>query len=264
MITVNKYLTQTYLYILAAIASISCSFGAATPDPVPPIVSLVTGDCLKSTDLDLYKAYKHNHDFYFVFTFKDLDIKYEKPKGSLYQRAFPDDTVFEQFGENASKVEKELDMLWKTMMSQPRHNRYGVAAGPGYTFNINTFFLVDTIHLVSDKEFAGVAAGEDLSSLIHRAIPALLPDGVLPLDSNFSWNNMIPLVGDCLTFAIPLEDFEMVEETVQFSLSIPIKSVQYLKWINDKLTDENASMTWKEGTLTCNFSTSIGLHHKSE
>jgi hypothetical protein len=56
--------------------------------------------------------------------------------------------------------------------------------------------------------------------------------------------------------------YERVNETVNFSISIPVRVVYYLTWLNDKLTDENAPMTWKDEVLTCTFHSDTGLKVK--
>ena len=60
-------------------------------------------------------------------------------------------------------------------------------------------------------------------------------------------------------FCIPTEDCELTEEEVTFELNIPVKVVMYLNWINDKLTDPDAPVPYKDEVLHCKFTTRYGL-----
>ncbi len=142
--------------------------------------------------------------------------------------------------------------------------------------------------MIADKEFAGVPAGENIAVLFRKrrlktyVTPFDIDQDDMLLLRTSSW--MIVYgpsndVGDYnadeatypkvekqafLDFSISAQDCDFVTEQVNFTIEIPIRSAQYLTWLNDRLTDENAQMTWKDEVLTCTFSSNVGLRKKTE
>ena len=188
----------------------------------------------------------------------------------MIHRHMPTDNVFKRFEANAKIVKKQYEEVWSSIDSTE-----------------STFFYAGDIILTADVEFAGIPAGENLSGLLKK--PRNVSSYVEPfsiekeemlnlatatfrsvygpnndMDSYFAEDyRAIPLDKQAtITYGIPSDDYSFTIETVNFTLQIPIKSAQYLTWLNDKLTDENAQMTWKEEVLTCSFSSNTGLRLK--
>ena len=87
----------------------SCSSLPSADPGEPRDLSIIPGECLNSTVLQCYMAYADNKGNY-QFGFQlDLSVKWEiihRPRPN-FQRAFPDDVVFNQFGVNSSLVKNE-------------------------------------------------------------------------------------------------------------------------------------------------------------
>ena len=58
---------------------------------------------------------------------------------------------------------------------------------------------------------------------------------------------------------IPLEGKMLTNEWVKFTLEIPVKVVMYLNWLDDRITDPNAPIPYREDVLRCEFTVDKGL-----
>ena len=246
---------------------------SAADDPYCPEVSLIPGECLINDELDCVYCNRGQKGLWYIFGFTiNVDIVYDVVKASypMIHRHMPTDNVFKRFEANAKIVKKQYEEVWSSIDSTE-----------------STFFYAGDIILTADVEFAGIPAGENLSGLLKK--PRNVSSYVEPfsiekeemlnlatatfrsvygpnndMDSYFAEDyRAIPLDKQAtITYGIPSDDYSFTIETVNFTLQIPIKSAQYLTWLNDKLTDENAQMTWKEEVLTCSFSSNTGLRLK--
>lgn len=261
---------------------------AADPDLTYNEISLIPGECLIDNNLQCIYSNSHRHGDEYLFRFAvNVDTEYEVIKSGVYfistypiiHRHRPSDSFFNKFGNNSKKIKTEYDRIWQELdISQ------------------STLFYQEGISLTADKEFAGIPAGENLAQLIttitngdryhweqskHFYISPfdIDKDNMLALYTSRVYyiygqsNNMDDYFADDLIIKdvekraffdliIPAQDCSFVPETVQFKLEVPIKSAQYLNWLNDKLTNENAAMTWKDEVLTCSFSSHVCLKKK--
>ncbi len=251
---------------------VSCGFGAATPGT--NYITLLTGECLNSTELSYYlpdgeDQQVYGNSFRFGFTY-DLNSNIEKMDipGWIY-RVIPSDEIFETFGNNKKKVRNEYEALYEL---------YPVYRPTSFDNDgIITILYNGGISLIADKEFAGHAAGEELGHLItHQfntgeedvilkygndpiiATPTNLRDTIntflnIPLDYISVAN------GDGIGFNIPMKNHKLTDEKVTFELKIPVTVVMYLDWLNDKIYDPDAPVPYKEEVLHCKFTTRYGL-----
>ena len=243
------------------ITATSCgSLPAAYYEPDP--FSLIPGECLNDTKLEcIYAAPKGEHydtgpSYAFIFKV-DMSIKREKLKhfthGTSWRWA-PNDSVFQQYGSNSSAIKKEYEILWESMRRAE-----------------TTIYLNDGLSLIADRDFGGLPAGANLASLcsdkyfverIHQGESCVpLPEGVLS-DPRCALHSFDP---NTIGWKIWNDDYkyEQVDgETVNFILTVPVRVVYCLTWLNDKLTDENAPMTWKDEVLTCSFTSQTGWRLK--
>ncbi len=235
---------------------VSCSLlPAAMPDPWPSL-SLIPGECLQSSELVCSYAAAEGHNYKLSFAL-DLNVEYEVLENDFYgrpkkHRYMPSEQLFQKFEGNASVVKEEYNNIWNSMDSN-------------YDYSFCTL-LIEGFSLVADVEFAGFPAGDNLFPLVSESwFNKKLPSSI-PFDSHFVDNSFIKY-SDCSTgifLDFNNEEYEIVRQRVNFILEMPVKSAQYLTWLNDRLTDENAQMTWKDEVLTCTFSSNVGLHKKTE
>ena len=261
----------------------SCIKFYVDPDLVGDEVSLIPGECLIDNELTCVYCNSSSGWKSYLFQFAiNVDVDYEiVEKGYVVttsypkvHRHIPSDSVFQQFGSNSRQVKEQYNNIWS-----------------GISFTQCTFFYEEGIMFTADKDFAGIPAGENLAGLISglRITPEnkgkyIAPFGAeqgdmlcLGTSTNIyeygPSNNMADYNADdfvvhkvekqaFFSFSVSAQDCSFPKERVQFTLEIPIKSAQYLTWLNDRLSDENAQMTWKEEVLTCSFSSNTGLRLK--
>ena len=243
--------------VLFAMLSIHSCTGlpSAYYDPQPFV--FLPGECLTTTELHCSYAGPRGEHYdtgqsYIFYFYSDMGTegdKLEKFSRGATWRIVPSDSVFQQFGSNASAVKEEYDRIWYSI-----------------PYPETTIYLNGEPTLIADRDFGGLPAGSNLVVLLDRVsfgdscVP--MPDGVLPEPK-----------GRCafhpssygFTYRIDNTDYryERVDgEPVNFVLTVPVRVVYYLTWLNDKLTDENAPMTWKDVVLSHSFTSKTGWRLK--
>lgn len=242
--------------ILALICAI-CSFVScelAAPGTEVREVSLLPGECLRSSTLIFDESthfsindYGHPRGFVIAFDM-DLDEEYQVLKRALGPIGFatncrykPKDLVFNGFGKMSSQMKKEYETLY---------TEYSKDILEPNT-SLTTIYYQDKLSLTADKAFAGIPSGEDLSSIVlnpqiaykyyYYPIPDIdVPTEYIPLPRRFA-------------IVIPVADFQEVVEPVKMHLEIPVRIGMLLNYLNDKLSDDNATMTFRDEILTCDF-----------
>lgn len=261
------------LKLFVVLALTGCYKAANPGEPRPK--SLITGECLKSPSLTFITNYNtqtydpsasdylsidwkkgepiYSGSYKFVFYMDmDLDLELEKDSGTgivTSQRYLPSKAVFAQFGRNSAAVKSEYEKIWEQM---PKRT------------SCTTICLKEGLSLTADKDFAGFKAGENMAgALVLSEGKGLFVDGgydysslVIPFPV---WpedcGNMSDAGKAAFGFSINAKGFNLIQETVVFTLSMPVKVAQYLTWINNSLTDSKAEMIWKDEVLTCRFTT---------
>ncbi len=251
---------------------------AARCEPRVDFISLLPGECLMDNELTCVYCNQSGHGKTYLFRFAmNLDIEKEEMgncgRPYLIERYRPTDDVFQQFGVNSESLKDVYNNVWSTI---------------DYT---QTTFFYDDVILTADTDFAGISKGENLAPLFmnpnadidsYVAPFSIQEDNMLCMQTFNLWvtygpeNNMDDYMNDdavyhlvdkqaFLDFRIDISNkYKFVKESVNFTLTIPVRSAQYLTWLNDKMSDENAQMTWKDEVLTCTFHSNTGLQMISE
>lgn len=213
--------------------------------------SFLTGECLKSNLLSFSGMQKSGDNYLFSFS---MDVAsaveyYNRVWLNYYSdyRIVPDDSVFEAFGVNRSLVKKEYDRLFESYIKTiPRNN------------DVMTVFYEGGLTLTANRSFAGINSGDNLEDLLiksssNRYLGMVEEDEqmvTLPLESGFKYDIVLP---SSFSFYIPAKILGKQTHGTSFNLSIPVKSVQYLTWVFNKLDDGNAPMPCENIILTCTF-----------
>ena len=176
----------------------------------------------------------------------DMDKKYDRIGRFLDKtyRYVPGDEVYNSFGPDAGRIKEEYEKVYNELdFVAPMHS---------YT----TVYYEKGLELTADKDFAGHKAGDDLSSLVYvgswgRNYELHIPGikhvkEVLPLESCFSLN-------------IPVGNFELVDETISFNLTMPVKAAMYLTLLNNRISNPEAELQYKNEILSCSFTIHKGL-----
>lgn len=246
------------------------------PTGVPPQTRLLLpGECLSGTELqyvvpetDYQQVYDDCLLFRFSMELTDHEIKKD---GGLWSRMYndtPSKSLYDSFGKNKSKVRKEFNGIFDVL------SEYYLYDFHQYDFAIVTILYNGGISLTANKEFAGFKSGEDMSPSIKASplwgdsIDDNLTNPVISSSSRLAEKagkildipmEYISLAGDEIRFSIPMADYQLVEEEVTFELKIPVKVVSYLEWINDRLSDPDAPVPYKDEVLHCKFTTGYCL-----
>lgn len=240
----------SFICTIVSLLTACDSLPADVPEPVEH--TFLTGECLVSNNL----IFNPSEGFYindyrgplsFCFAF-NLDIEAVKdgitsyyPESFRDYRFIPSDAVFNQFAENSPKVREEYEQTWLIM---DRGNGYG-------DMDVISLFYDEGASLKADKVFAGHPAGENLASycdwrLLFREMRLLS----FPQDNTIDSPFMLSTKGDV---RFPIGNYDIVDEVVAFTLDIPVKVVNYLSWINDRLSNPDAPIPYQEEILHCSF-----------
>lgn len=236
---------------------------------------LLPGECLSDTELQYILPdadYQQVYSDCFLFRFSMSLSNHElKKDGGLWSRIYndkPSKSLYDTFGENKGKVRKEFNGIFDVL------SEYYSIELQDDSYSIVTLLYNGGISLIANKEFAGFKPGEDMSSAIKCSpnsgeyVDEDLTDPVISSQSRLAENagtylaiplEYISLAGSDIRFSIPMADYQLVEEDVTFELKIPVKVVKYLNWINDKLSDPDAPVPYKDEVLHCTFTTRYSL-----
>ena len=219
-------------------------------DPSEPLeVSLFPGECLESARL------KYNDQGFVIhsgvnggFGIKlSMDINNNKLEHEILSkeksghvntyRYCPNDKVFNPFGEDSNDVKESYYSLVNSI------------AGIDRWYQLTTVFSDGTFSLKANKTFAGIEAGEELSGLAYISEIRFAVTSPFPVDPpecmNPLWRNF--------EIMIPLDNREIVTENVIMHLEIPVKVGMLLHTLQDRTSDPEAPMQYRDEVLTCDF-----------
>jgi hypothetical protein len=263
--------------LLVAVFLTSCEWmWWINPGPPEPDNLFLTGECLGSTELIYIPYYASRDDDYleewkcfpFVFHLDTANVQRYKER-PLFKSdpAFhiPSDELFKSFGKKSFVKSDFFDSFDK------------IREGRSY-FEITTLLYNGGLSLTADVDFAGHPAGEELAPFIvshpsvnHPSSWTGVCSTIEPLLSapgntkeKLSPILDIPLDYECLLesgieIGLPVGDYTRVVERVTFTLKIPVRVVYYLQWLEDKHSNPNAPVPYKDEVLTCKFYTDIGF-----
>ena len=249
-----RHLSHPIIYIfIAFVITFICScdnYQSGVPDndkegkPAELELTVLPGECLISPELSLSQIRTNVGQTGIQLVFKlDMDCDLEK-LNSLEYRYIPSNSIFDSFGENSSAVKKAYQEFWQDVS-------YG-----HQLFYISTVFYSSGLTLTADKEFAGMPAGENVSS---AALADLWPVEFFQAFANNGFANDYCLPSSWVAVNIPKGELQIVDDSVSLTLSIPVKKALYLTWFNNRLTDENAPLPYSDETLSCSFTISKNL-----
>ena len=229
---------------------------------VPPETStLLTGESLAGTELSYIKPeteYIQVRNDRFCFSFKvDLSNYIKEKKNRNHNIVIPSDELFSAFGSNKKAVKNEYDRIHQDVFNT-FNNYIGERRGTE-SMNVVTILYNGGITLTCQSEFAGCPAGENIARFFSEEssedpiiapwfnTPSNLVGGLeIPLD-------YISMTGEIISFSIPVGDYELVKTGANFRLEIPVRVVYYLQGLNDKNSNPDAAVPYKDEVLTCSF-----------
>jgi len=261
-----QHLLLTICIIPCLLSCDKIGFGASTPDTT--ICTLLTGECLASTQLSYIvptddEQVRENR---FLFSFGVEFTNHSKEKIlTRHWRDIPSDELFSTFGSNKQTVKHEYEGIYREVT-----NSYVSCIGWPEKYSIITILYNGGISLTCESDFAGHAAGGNLASFItcYPVYDSFVEQsGENPIISHFfnTPSNVgkciempmdyISMIGGTIRFSIPMGDYELLHTGANFRLEIPVRVVDYLTWLNNKISDPNAEMPYRDEVLKCSFRT---------
>jgi len=234
----------------------------------------IPGECIASTELNYYspkdfsdidQVVRDNRvGFGFTLDLSNTQKVLELPPSTY--RVYPSEVIFNSFGKNKELVyDGFVNAVDNYLSALPILSS---------NYDLATILYTDGISLIANSEFAGYAPGENLAPILtcayhYRSGVSLIGDTVIasPLNAHDLTADAFGIPLDYLTmtgayglsFDIPIGNYKVVEERVSFELSIPVKVVMYLTWLNDRISNPNAPIPYKEEVLHCTFTTIFGV-----
>lgn len=264
MLKDGKMKTSLFLPLLFIVTS--CHMLA--PTGLPSIsYKIIPGECLLSTDMTYIPLEDPVRDSCLIFCFSlDLDEGvYERVSRRLPKtyRLIPPQRYFDalQYGRN---VKAEFSKIYDSF-TELYEESFSLTKG----YEIMTILYDGGISLKADKEFAGCPTGENLAHLITGVLyDGVGVDPVISHINNTSEKagsflgitmNYISMTETNISYKIPMNGMNLSDESVIFTLDIPVKVVKYLNWIDSKVNDLNADFPYEDVVLHCKFRTGFGL-----
>ena len=234
----------------------SCKPELAPPEPDYDQVAIIPGECIRSTRLEYGNSFRVTGDYdghlgFLIQLSLDLALDRDMIADNSYCLV-PQASVIEAFGEDAPLVKDAYGNIY---------NEYRACIGekPNNAL-ISTVYYCGGLVITANKSFAGLPAGENLASIIH-VFPDFLQE-YTPIPTIYVPTNYIPLqLINPIKFWI--DNYEVVDEIVEFEVAIPVRIGMMLTLIRDRLTNPSAEMQFQDVVLTGHFAIPRGLHrHK--
>lgn len=251
------------LVMLLSLTSCGWFFRGNNPDVYQ---YFLPGECLASTELTFESSLNRVEKDRLIFVFRPAISNYdvEEFKYDIH-RYIPSKGLLKTFGVNRGTVTEAYDNMFDKCYSFISGKVDALSE-----FSVLTALYDGGLSLTADKDFAGIKAGENLAPMVigtpfnDYQIDLWGKDTVIAAGCNLAENLGavldLPadyeslLEADQLAFSIPRGDYELTEETVNFELKIPVRVVMYLQWLNDRISDPDAPVPYKEEVLHCKFS----------
>lgn len=243
----HNYLAFLFLSMLLLLNACHIKIG----DYIPRDKDFIPGECLTSSELKMWKAHPNDvsetittfrgvYNFNFVMDL-DMERKTLKPRDQYWR--IPSDNIFSQYGSKENRVKEDYHNIRKSFSNQQHP----------YVF---TILYSGGLSLTADRDFAGHPAGSELTPYLEQEIFGLTKkQGDQCLELPFDYYCM---VSDQFFLNLLVPGYGVTEArtpvpSVTFELKIPVKVVLYLTWLNDRISDEDAPMSYRDDTLHCVF-----------
>lgn len=248
------------LFSLATLIITGCHMFAPT-GRFPDHKVLLTGECLQNTELtytqrEIDQWIDMLSDQLCIFSFELNTIDCKTIKTGYSYHTMPPDNIFKSFGKNKKNVKDTYMEIFDSCDEIP------VDIPDNESFSTITILYDKGISLVADQKFAGYPAGEDLAQYFKTYEPGeLFWKSYNNTPDKFGRILDIPLEYSCiftadkLSLCLPISGSKLAYGDVTFELRIPVKVVNYLQWINDKISNPNAPVPYTEEVLHCTFTT---------
>lgn len=196
----------------------------------------LTGECLNSPILTL-ESHKVTADECIVKYKVDWD-NFHVSRVSSFQYTMPSDNVFGIFSTNSSKLKRQYKEIIKTANIECPPYQWSTVL---YDSGAKVFVEID-------------GAGKDYSDSIEIDMGES-SDFMLEVFGKLSGIPLTysALVGKNIKLHIPLEVYSKIPKYARYKLSIPVTRVDYISWLNDRLTDPEAPLVSENIDLVGEF-----------
>lgn len=272
-----RYINNGFLLLITLLLPLSsCNKSNVSAYDGSPY-TLLPGDCLCDPGLKFEEFCINNFStseeqsglkmytltFRLNFSCKTEYISYLEDTPKNY-RVVPSESVYEKFGINAEIVKERYEQCWTDFFKNT-----------GRWWDATTIFLDSEAKLIADKKIAGFNPGENIVAKTldyekWRAIDnpetpfyyGLNPRDYLELPIETKFPYQYSLSSDRISIAIPWmgNSMELVDDVITFTFEMPVKVGLYLTWLNETISNPDASFTCRDETLTCTFTVPKGLH----
>lgn len=243
--------TRIFFLMLYAFAVTGC-LGAKDPDRNKPVLSFAAGDSFNATG-HLWSHVVNSQTVQLTFDLYIVPEKYilnrnQADNDRNYDIMWPSDEIWNRYGDNAYVVKSVYtDCVY--LLEQWAHKDFGTE-----TF-YSTVFRTGDFTIIADKDFGGISAGEDLSSIFESDF--VFPD-VSDLIENLrleSLNDLINTVPSNCVSCCRLSTIGPSElnEPVTFTFRLPVRKVKLLKWICDLSENPSAVPDYLDDLVTWSF-----------
>lgn len=244
-------------FIMTLLGVCGCTFFTPSGRPASLYSIFLPGESLKSNVLysyteqpiseHIYHIDKQPHLRFWVTLDMESDTLSNSLSGSAsspYHEIKPTDAAFNVFNNNSKQVKKEYNNCFSEILS---------LVGEG--FDYTSIYYDDDVKLLSDISFNGIPAGENLWPVtkIHPSQP--VPVISQPKTSLLNFENSLPR---CLVVVIPISENDLSNnDNINIHLEIPVKVGLFLNYLNDRITNPNAEMKYRNEVLSGDFT----FHH---
>ena len=227
--------------ILIGVFLVSGCEGLQSGDVGSRYFTIVPGDCTGIAYRYDVSAKSKTIVFGLSTTVADpVRIRYNKT-GTCHQ--FPSEAEFDKYDHSVK------DSFYQLSFDMER----GLSWCPKYAF-YSTVFPIGPATVTADRDFQGIKAHEDLSSLMLEG-PEYSTE---PLDHPLNINRIEEFIHDLEeyhnlgSFQVAISAPDTMEKDTKFTISVPARKVKILQWFNDLATSPDAPMPYSDEIITWN------------
>lgn len=206
------------------------------------------GECLSSNKLKNYEIAMERSALELRFAMDPSYVSVGEPGRRLkpyYVYHIPEETRFETLKNPEAVMNQYYDVFASWLEKIPSDKT---------RYDMITLLYCGGAELTSNVDIAGLTAGQNIMPFCEidpfQAVEYMLKDYTEPI---FSFDTDYEFVmGKVLRVIIPWSVLSEIEEnqTITFSLKVPVKKVLYLKWLDEKVENPDTPLIYEDIVLS--------------
>lgn len=235
-----------FLCLISPVLLSSCDglmIGASTPAAVTRYY--LPGESLASPKLEVtvsgLDSYGGSPVLFVRPDLENLETKDDNPRiryGKTYS-VLPSGDAYQLFGDNAGEIRASYENMVNELKLKLTSKDCDMV----------TLLYDGGMKLTANSSVLGVEKGENLMSCFEVVVNQRSEEIHQAFDLPVDYDTML---GACFRL-VPTKKYALPRKNVTLDLEIPVRTVMYLSWLNDRISNPEAPLPYRLDTLRCQF-----------